>query len=570
MLWTVTKESKSQVGLLHAGRCADIQVMPRVGDDSSIVNFVAVALRERTTKAHVWLTYLVSLVLAAYVSVTWEHPHRIELVGLIALYVLTAVVVSMLPADLLLLGRRRDVALLLWSFTELLLIAAMSALDGGVRSPLTPIFLVPLLVSALSAPLLGVLAVGVMGVIAYIGLAVDLGSSADPRIMVFTFALGLAALTGAWIARIFEDRQHELVRVSRTDPLTQSLNRRGFAERVEAALDDARRTGRSLALVLLDLDRFKDVNDTLGHARGDQLLRWTVSTLRGALRPMDCIGRLGGDEFAVLLPCCTREDAMGVLGRFDEMLHERAPASIGLSCFPHDGDDVESLLRHADDELYSAKRMGGTLRNPHSPELGWAAMIGRAVDVRMAGRNAHSNHVAQTAVGIGRELGLESHELLRLRIAGMLHDVGNVLLPDRILHSPRPLTNSERDEVERSRLTAAKLLGEVDGVADVSEWIRHCHEHVDGSGYPDGLCGDQIPLASRILHVADAYEALISGEPPHVPMQMSVALSEVERGAPRAFDSECAMALRRHLEKTAADIEDEAKDHATLTTEAAG
>ena len=532
---------------------ADTEIVRLPDEDQSISSFLSVALRARTTKAHVWLSYAVSLLLACYILATWEHPHRAALLGLVGAYLATGAIVSMLPADLLLIGRRRDVVLLLWSFAELSIIAGMSALDGGVRSPLTVVFFVPLLVSALSAPLLAVLAVGVMEVIAYIGLALDLGGSGDPRIMVFTFALGLAALAGAWLAHIFEGQQRELIRSSRTDPLTGSLNRRGFFERLEGALDDAHRTVRGLAVVLLDVNRLKEVNDAHGHAAGDELLRWMVSTLRGVVRPMDSIGRLGGDEFAIVLPLCARDDALAVVARLHETLDEHAPASIGLSCFPEDGDEVESLLRRADDELYAAKRLARHLHELRSQELGWATMIASAVDLRIAGQNAHSNAVARTAEGIGRELALDSSELPRLRIAGMLHDVGNVLLPDRILLKRETWTTEERSEVERGRVTAAELLAEFDGVADVAEWIRHCHEHVDGSGYPDGLSGDEIPLVSRILHVADAYESLTSGQPHRAALPSPLALREIEHDIARRFDSECVTALRRYLDK-AADI----------------
>jgi diguanylate cyclase (GGDEF)-like protein len=155
-------------------------------------------------------------------------------------------------------------------------------------------------------------------------------------------------------------QRRELDRISRTDPLTGSLNRRGFEERFAAELAVARRTGGDLALLLVDLDDFKQVNDTHGHAAGDELLRWTVEAMRDVLRGHDVVGRLGGDEFAAVLPAAGPEEASAAAERVAARLRDRTPASIGIASMGPDGATPDELGRAADRSLYARK--GARLR----------------------------------------------------------------------------------------------------------------------------------------------------------------------------------------------------------------
>src|SRR5919109_1346981 len=147
-----------------------------------------------------------------------------------------------------------------------------------------------------------------------------------------------------------------LALLSRADPLTGCLNRRGFEERFDAELSRAQRTGLPVGLIMLDLDHFKEINDTRGHAAGDDVLRWAVEVMNDVVRPMDVVGRIGGDEFAVAVPGAGPDDSMTVAKRLQEALSDRAPASIGVACFPTDGADREELQRSADIGLYAGKR----------------------------------------------------------------------------------------------------------------------------------------------------------------------------------------------------------------------
>jgi diguanylate cyclase (GGDEF)-like protein/putative nucleotidyltransferase with HDIG domain len=351
----------------------------------------------------------------------------------------------------------------------------------------------------------------------------------------------------AWQAQNHDQQRERLTLVSRTDPLTGCLNRRGFGERVKAELEEATRSGRPLTLVLLDLDNFKAVNDVDGHAAGDELLCWVVNELRETVRPNDSVGRLGGDEFAVLAPGASQANSIVIARRIREALSERIGVTTGIACFPIDGADREELYRSADTRLYELKHGQSEQIGAGPRELSWAAALARAVDARMAVPAEHSSRVAGYAAGIAERMGWEGKELEHLRIAAMLHDVGKVPVPDHILQKPGPLDETEYDEVKKHAATGAEMVSRVDGVAVIAPWIRHSHENFDGSGYPDGLTGEAIPLASRILLVADAFDAMTSDRPYRVALSVEAALDQLRRNAGRQFDPQCVEAFEQYL-----------------------
>jgi diguanylate cyclase (GGDEF)-like protein len=331
-------------------------------------------------------------------------------------------------------------------------------------------------------------------------------------------------------------------RAARTDELTGLANRRAFHQHLAAASDPPGRPPRA-AVLMIDLDRFKSVNDSEGHAAGDELLRWTVEQLQENLRPMDSVGRLGGDEFAILVPGAARPEALTLVGRLNRVLTERAPSSLGIASYPTDGTDSDELQRHADAELYSAKDGRRVQTAPSRRELSWATALAQAVDTRIAVPDEHSTAVARYAAVIAEELGWQGTELALLRMAAMLHDVGKVGIPDSILRKSGPLTEEEFDQMRLAPVTGAELVGRVEGLGPIVPWIYHAHEHMDGSGYPEGLRGDIIPLASRIIAVADAFDAMTSNRPYRVAMSTTDAMTELRRCAGSQFDPQCVEAL---------------------------
>jgi diguanylate cyclase (GGDEF)-like protein len=536
----------------------------RTGLGLQIIDFSEVRFRLRIASARIWLTYLMSIVFATYAVGTWEGKERLTLVALGAGYLAWGMTVRLLPLDKIVRSRYRDVFFLAWSAAEIGVILAAMAMDGGSNSPLSTLLFIPLVVVALTYPPMLVLAVGTLELLGTLMIAMNVGGRDDLSLSLLTVSLGITALVCAWQTRIRDAQRDELARISRADPLTGCLNRRGFMERLEAEVDEAGRTGRSLALIAIDLDRFKSVNDSEGHAAGDDLLRWTVEQLDENLRPMDSVGRLGGDEFALLIPGATRPEALSVVERVNAALHDRAPSSMGIACYPGDGSDVEELQRHADDELYAAKDGRRIESAPSRRELSWATALAQAVDSRVAVPDEHSTAVARFAAAIADELGWRGTDLAHLRMAAMLHDVGKVGIPDSILRKSGPLTEDEFDQMRAAPITGAELVGRVEGLDPIVPWIYHAHEHVDGSGYPEGLSGEAIPLASRIIAVADAYDAMTSNRPYRVALSREEAIEELRRCSGSQFDVACVDALERSIEAVEGELAERARETSSV------
>jgi diguanylate cyclase (GGDEF)-like protein len=513
-----------------------------------IIDFSEVKFRLRIAGVRIWLTYLIAAVFGAYALGTWDGTERLALVALAAGYLAWGMLVRLLPLEKIVHSRFHDVFFLAWSVAEIAAIATAMGIDGGSDSPLAALLFIPLVVVALTYPPMLVLAVGALELLVYLMLAVNVGGQDDLSLSLFAVSLGITALVCAWQTRIRDAQRDELNRISRADPLTGCLNRRGFLERLEAEVDEGGRTGRAFSLVALDLDRFKSVNDSAGHAAGDELLRWTVQKLEENLRPMDSVGRLGGDEFAILVPGAARPEALTLVGRLNRVLSDRAPSSMGIASYPTDGTDSDELQRHADAELYSAKDGRRVQTAPSRRELSWATALAQAVDTRIAVPDEHSTAVARYAAVIAEELGWQGTELALLRMAAMLHDVGKVGIPDSILRKSGPLTEEEFDQMRLAPVTGAELVGRVEGLGPIVPWIYHAHEHMDGSGYPEGLRGDIIPLASRIIAVADAFDAMTSNRPYRTAMSTTDAMTELHRCSGSQFDPQCVEALERSID----------------------
>jgi diguanylate cyclase (GGDEF)-like protein len=318
-------------------------------------------LRVQVIAAGVRVTYLLAIAMVAWVVATWSRPYREQIAVLVALALVGAFVVSRLPAEKIVRGRFRETFFLAWSFLDIAIICLLAYLDGGVTSPATLALFLTQVFAALSYPLGSMITVAVasligVGVLGAIGGATPGEMQADPVYMgMFLVCLGLTGMLCVWQSRLTERQRHELEELSRTDPLTGCLNRRGFSERLDDELLRAERDGSEVALIQLDLNGFKAVNDRHGHGAGDELLRWVGSTLQALLRGSDATGRLGGDEFALLLPGVSCAEAREVADRTIGALAERIGCAAGVACFPADGDHEDALHRHADADMYAAK-----------------------------------------------------------------------------------------------------------------------------------------------------------------------------------------------------------------------
>ena len=362
------------------------------------------------------------------------------------------------------------------------------------------------------------------------------------------------------------------------DPLTGVLNHRGLHDALHDALETARDRKEKVAVVVLDIDHFEQLNDAVGHGAGDEALRMAARVILGELRPGDVCGRTGGDEFLLVLPDSDAWGAERVIERLRGAMasaplsrpeasppaiasplrsrqgHTGLTFSAGISEFPRDSRDQIGLMRLADGALYRAKRSGRNRCVVYSSfvdaplslqeEADRARTAGlantvyalaRAVDLKDGYTHQHSARVAQYAAVLGREMGMSEEEIDQLRTAGILHDVGKVGVADAVLLKPARLTDDEFLEMQRHS-TLGRDIVEGAGLPEIAEWVLYLHERWDGRGYPDKLDGEDIPLASRVLGVADAFEAMTSSRLYRRGMAVEKALSELEKSAGAQFD----------------------------------
>ena len=357
-----------------------------------------------------------------------------------------------------------------------------------------------------------------------------------------------------------------LAEMAITDPLTGLRNHRAFHEDLARELQRAGRTGVPLALVLLDLDDLKAVNDTQGHQAGDERLQALADAIRATGRGVDIAYRVGGDEFAVILPDARSWGAL----EFAQRLRGATQAGThGAGPFTATAGVAEALtlrskdefVREADLALIGAKRIhqdvviygpdlapsadrGAEEDEHHTRTL--ASALARAVDAKDAYTRSHCQTVSQLCGLIGSELGFESGRLTRLRLAGLLHDVGKIGVPDAILNKPAKLTDDEYEQMKGHALLGYDIVRAADMEVE-ARWVRHHHERFDGGGYPDGLAGQDIPLESRIILVADAFEAMTSDRPYRQAPGQSFAIIELGGKAGTQFDPTVVEALTRVL-----------------------
>jgi diguanylate cyclase (GGDEF)-like protein/putative nucleotidyltransferase with HDIG domain len=358
--------------------------------------------------------------------------------------------------------------------------------------------------------------------------------------------------------RDYQERLDQAIR----DPLTGVYNRRFLLEALQKDIDRQSRSHSAVSLVLFDLDDFKRINDRHGHGVGDDVLRRFADIAEGLIRPMDSLARVGGEEFALLLPETDLLDALLVAERVRAALSrgELVPGvtvrvSAGISSCPGDGATVDELHKRADDALYWAKRNGknicalaretAALETDDEREHAVAHLYSlvEMIDRRLR-TSDHSENVANYAAALAKNFGVDTERIVRLRRAALLHDIGKVAVTSEILGKPGALTPEEYAEIQRHPIVGSVILAHA-GLHDEAHWIRHHHERIDGTGYPEGLSGDDIPLESRILFVADAFEALTSDRPYRRGVEVEKALAELRRCAGSQFDEDVVERMAR-------------------------
>lgn len=382
----------------------------------------------------------------------------------------------------------------------------------------------------------------------------------------------IAALFGPLVAFDLYQRSQlralEAMRAAVTDPLTGVGNRRRFDERLNDEVPPRER-GSSVSVCLLDVDDLKNINDRYGHPVGDLVLGAVGARLASSGEAF----RLGGDEFALLLPDVEPEQARLLVElvlvdlALEVGLDEPIKVSGGIATYPRDEETPRGLVDRADEALYQAKRHapgsvyvrsadGQGLRalvadspTDRATRLQAAMSLARAVDSRDAHGGSHSQSVGRLAARIAARLGSDVDECELVELAGRLHDLGKVAIPDEILEKAGPIAPDERRVLERHPTVGSHMLTSL-GLGVVSGWVLHHHERWDGTGYPNGLAGKAIPLTARILAVADSFDAMINRKR----LSQTEAVRELEREAGTQFDPAVVAALVAELAEPKYDL----------------
>jgi diguanylate cyclase (GGDEF)-like protein len=351
---------------------------------------------------------------------------------------------------------------------------------------------------------------------------------------------------------------------ARVDELTKLLNRRSLDEMIDSEIGRHSRYGGAFTLAILDLDSFKSYNDNYGHLSGDKLLREVGHIIKGAIRNVDYAFRYGGDEFAILLPQTSIEDALQVLERVREKIANNLDSgdvhitsSIGLASWPDDGVSYTDIIDAADSTLYRAKRSGGNRSycasgvdsKSHPTEASPTKVNGidpkyfslinalaESVDAKSYLMSGSSRKVTECALALGKLLKLTPAEVNRLEACALLHDIGKICISVEILNKTDKLTAAEEKELKKHPQSGADFVSRIPQLASCASGILHHHEWYNGRGYPDGLKGEDIPLESRIISIADAFIDTTSERPPSGGKTVEEALEILKQYSGTQFD----------------------------------
>jgi diguanylate cyclase (GGDEF)-like protein len=370
-------------------------------------------------------------------------------------------------------------------------------------------------------------------------------------------------------------------------------------EALDAVWRRSPRSGRHFSLIMMDLDGFKQVNDRYSHLEGDRVLTTVAELLEARCRQSNVVARLGGDQFAILMPETSTEQAQILAERLragfaaDAYLASRGvTASFGIATFPVHGVTAEEIMRVAESGMYLAKHeRGNSVRvassSPDSPDAAWEeqllqAYLGVAVkrmfstgpevfnqyltrfeaatrgtqgenpslmdtvtalaftiDAKDHYTQGHSQSVSRLAAQIGMQLGLSKEELEEIRLAGILHDIGKIGVPESVLNKPACLTPEEYELMKTHTTLGERILMplKVKAIGRIGKMVRHHHERIDGKGYPDGLTGEQIPLGARIITIADCFDTLVSERAYKKACPLEDAILELKKGKGTQFDA---------------------------------
>ncbi|WP_029594915.1 HD domain-containing phosphohydrolase [Exiguobacterium chiriqhucha] len=341
-----------------------------------------------------------------------------------------------------------------------------------------------------------------------------------------------------YIGDVTEKKKYEMEieYLSYHDQLTGVKNRRYFDE---ALITYDEPCYYPLALIVVDINGLKLTNDAFGHLVGDRLLIEATMTLKREIRGKDTVARIGGDEFVIIMPNTSRDEAILLSERLSQLFHDKAieglpiSASFGEAVKVDDSLSISEVFNLAEDRMYHHKVSEKQSRRHYSIQL-----IMRTLYEKIPREEAHSQRVAELSRQLGQAMNFTSAEVNELVTAATLHDIGKVAISNEILDKPGMLTEAEWREIKRHPEVSYNILSTVPEYGPLSEIVLAHHERWDGKGYPKGISGEQIPLAARIISIADTFDVMVTGRPYRKAKTLDEALAVIEEEAGRQFDPE--------------------------------
>jgi diguanylate cyclase (GGDEF)-like protein/putative nucleotidyltransferase with HDIG domain/PAS domain S-box-containing protein len=342
--------------------------------------------------------------------------------------------------------------------------------------------------------------------------------------------------------------EDEILYLSYHDKLTGVYNRRFYEEEIKR-LDHE--WNLPISIIIGDVNGLKIVNDAFGHVKGDEFLKKAAKSIQTACRPDDVVARWGGDEFVILLPRTGTEGAESVVKRIKKLYSDETVnainigISLGWDTKTSADQNIMKVLNSAEDYMYQHK----TVENK-SVRGNIIDTIINTLHEKNSREEQHSKRVSKLSQKIGKAMGLPDIEIHKLKVVGLLHDIGKIAIGDGILDKPETLSEAELNEIRRHPDIGYRILSSSNEMLDLAEFIWAHHERWDGKGYPKGLSGDEIPQLSRVVAIADSYDAMTSERPYRKSMEEREVISEIRKNAGTQFDPQIAkIFVEKVLEK---------------------
>lgn len=330
--------------------------------------------------------------------------------------------------------------------------------------------------------------------------------------------------------------EEENLYISYHDHLTDLYNRRYF-EYMLRKLEE--RGTQPVTVVIGDINGLKLINDSFGHEAGDELLIKAAGVIRRGCRESDIVARIGGDEFGIIMEKTGEDDAERIIRRIREeaaaveLDNALLSISFGFAATGELNKKLGDVVVEAENNMYRQKMYESTSMRNQTIEV-----IMHALYEKSEREMHHSIRVSKICASIAQELGLTPDDVNKIRMSGLVHDIGKIGIPEKILSKPGTLDAEERSRMEKHTEAGWRILSSAKEFSDLATHILYHHERWDGTGYPEGLAGEEIPLEARIIAVADAYDAMTARRTYREPMTCEQAASELRNNAGTQFDKD--------------------------------